>query len=73
MRTDGEDPLRQVSFQTGTAYRIEYGKKRVGKPGQNWLHQTKKYVYVEKFHMFSYSESRGEDDQIYQYAAQRRF
>ena len=27
LRTDEDDPLRQVSFQPGTAYRVEYGKK----------------------------------------------
>ena len=73
LRADAEDPLRQVSFQPGTAYRVEYGKKRIGKPRQNWIHQTKKYVYVEKFHLFSYNENRGEDNQIYQYAVQRKF
>lgn len=41
LRADAEDPLRQVSFQPGTAYRVEYGKKRIGKPRQNWIHQTK--------------------------------
>ena len=33
----------------------------------------KKHVYVEKIHLFSYNESRGEDNQIYQYAMQRKF
>ena len=36
------DPLRQITFQPNTAYRVFYGKKRVGKPRQNWVHQTKK-------------------------------
>ena len=48
IRSDSNDPLRQLTFQAGTCCRVEYGKKRIGKPRQNWIHQTKKYVYVEK-------------------------
>ena len=65
--------MRQVSFQTGSAYRVEYGKKRVGKPRQNWIHQTKKHVYINKFNMFSYDESKSQDDQIMKYATERKF
>ena len=32
LRTDNEDPSRQVNFQPNTAYRVEHGKKRIGKP-----------------------------------------
>ena len=65
--------MRQISFQADSAYRVEYGKKRVGKPRQNWIHQTKKYVYVNKFNMFSYDESKQQDDQIMRYAVERKF
>ena len=58
LRASHEDPMRQVSFQTGSAYRVEYGKKRVGKPRQNWIHQTKKHVYVNRFSMFSIQIAR---------------
>ena len=40
------------------------GTKRVGKPRLNWIHQTKKYVYVEKQHMFSYDGSVSQDKQV---------
>ena len=43
-RAPDEDPLRQITFQAGTCKRVEYGKKRVGKPRQNWIHQTKKHI-----------------------------
>ena len=68
-----DDPLRQVTFQPGTAYRVEYGKKRIGKPRQNWIHQAQKCVYVEKLHLFSYNETRAEDNQLLQNAVNRRF
>ena len=73
IRTDNSDPLRQLTFQAGTCCRVEYGKKRIGKPRQNWIHQTKKYVYVNKMQMFSYDESRAQDDQIMNHAVNRNF
>ena len=73
LRASDEDPLRQVSFQPGTAYRVQYGKKRIGKPRQNWIHQAKQFVYVDLLHLFSYSESKAEDNRILQHAASRRF
>ena len=73
LRADNNDPLRQVSFQPGTAYRVQYGKKRVGKPKQNWIHQTKKYVYVEQMHLFSYEESQAQDNRLLAHAQQKRF
>lgn len=73
LRADNSDPLREVTFQPDSASRVEYGKKRVGKPRMNWIHQTKKYVYVEKQHMFSYDESVSQDKQLLQWARERRF
>ena len=35
LRTNADDPLRQVSFLPDSAHRLDYGKKRVGKPRQN--------------------------------------
>ena len=40
LRSTNSDPLRQVSFMPNSASRIDYGKKRVGKPRQTWLHHT---------------------------------
>ena len=73
LRTDNEDPLRQISFQNTSAYRVEYGKERVGKPRQNWIHQTKKYDYVAKCCMFSYTESKQQDSQLLKYAREHCF
>ena len=46
-RTTQQDPLRQISFQPNSVNRIPYGKKRHGRPRQNWLHYTKK-KYTKK-------------------------
>ena len=73
MRSDNNDPLREISFQPDSAYRVEYGTKRIGKPRQNWIHQTKKYIYVTKKSLFSYSEDRDEDDKIMKWAQDRDF
>ena len=47
LRAEDDDPLRQVTFQPGTAYRVEYGEKRIGKPRQDWIHQAKKCLREE--------------------------
>ena len=72
-RTEDSDPLREVTFQPGTTYRVEYGKKRIGKPRQNWIRETKRFIYIEKQGLFSYTEAKREDDQILQWAKDRRF
>ena len=41
-RTTQQDLLRQISFQANSVNRVRYGKKRHGRPRQNWLHYTKK-------------------------------
>ena len=41
IRTPDADPLRQIPFQPRSAFRVQYGKKRCGRPRQNWLHYTK--------------------------------
>ena len=43
LRASDDDPLRQVSFQPGTAYRVQYEKKRKGKPtvGKIWQNYAK--------------------------------
>ena len=47
-RTTQQDPLRQISFQPNSVNRVPYGKKRHGRPRQNWLHYTKKIYTMKK-------------------------
>ena len=73
LRTNQEDPLRQITFQQDSAYRVSYGKKRVGKPRQNWIHQTKKYVYENVMGHWAYTEEKAQDDRIFNSARDRKF
>ena len=73
LRASDDDPLREVTFQPSSAYRVEYGQKRVGKPKQNWIHQTKKYIRVEKQHLFTYDETEAQHDEILKWAQERKF
>ena len=70
LRTDRDDPLRQISFQPDSAYRVSYGKKRVGKPRQNWIHQTKKYVHETVLGLY---EENAQDDRVLNCARNRKF
>ena len=72
-RTTQQDPLRQISFQPNSVNRVPYGKKRHGRPRQNWLHYTKKYIYEDKLHQFNYEETVQEDARIFNAANARYF
>ena len=39
LRTADTDPLRQVTYEPGTATLKQIGKRRVGRPRQNWAYQ----------------------------------
>ena len=45
LRAGPEDPMRQISFQPNNAIRVPYGRKRVGRPKQNWLQYAKKHTF----------------------------
>ena len=72
-RTSQQDPLRQVSFQPDSVNRIQYGKKRHGRPRQNWLHYTKQYIFEEKLQRYNYEESIQDDTHILNAAMARQF
>ena len=48
-----------------SATRIEYGKKRVVKPRQTWIHHAKKFVWEETLGRISYEETPVQDNLIY--------
>ena len=73
IRTSDADPLRQISLEAQSANRVQYGKKRCGRPRQNWLHHTKKYIYECKLNHHSYEEGPVDDNHIYNAALQRSF
>ena len=73
LRCGNTDPLRQVSFVPESAYRVDYGRKRPGRPRQTWLHYSKKYVYEETLGRVNYSESHDQDDFLYDATITRTF
>ena len=68
LRSNNDDPLRQF-FLPHSATRVEYGKRRCGRPRQNWLHTTKKHVYEHTLGHFNYDESMYEGYMIFAAAA----
>ena len=65
--------MRQVSFQPKSAYRVQFGKKRVGRPKQNWLHYAKKHTFENILRGYEYKETPDEDERIYNAALNRTF
>ena len=73
LRSNVDDPLRQISFLPYTATRVPYGTKRCGRPRQNWLHYTKKYAYENVLNFYNYEEDDPDDSRIYNAAMNRQF
>ena len=73
LRSNNSDPMRQISFLPDSAQRTDYGIKRVGKPRQNWLHHTKKYVYENVLGHYEYSETQVNDQKVLEAAIRRQF
>ena len=72
LRSSNDDPMRQVSFLPHSASRVGYGKKRVGKPRQNWLHHTKRFVYEQVLGYHNFDEHT-DDNCVYAAAMSRSF
>ena len=64
IRAQDTDPLRQVSLEPQSANRVQYGKKRCGRPRQNWLHGTRKYVFQIKLHLQNYEAGDADDRHV---------
>ena len=74
LRCRDDDPMRQVSFQPSSAIRVQYGKKRAGRPRQNWLHDyAKQHVFEHVLRGYNYNETVVEDTQVYTAAITRTF
>ena len=73
LRASHDDPMRQISFQPDCAIRVSYGKKRVGRPRQNWLHYAKKHTFEHILGGYDYTETVAEDSRIYDAALTRTF
>ena len=74
IRSNEEDPLSQITLQPNTAERPTLGKRRVGKPRQNWVKQTKKDIWAKTLNKLSpYTETKQQDLEIYNAAINRQF
>ena len=55
------------------ALRVSCGKKRVGRPRQNWLHYAKQHTFEHILGGYDYTETVAEDSRIYNAALTRTF
>ena len=51
IRADNEDPMRKVTFLPNTIEEWGFAHRRVGRPKDQWLHETKKLVWEKCRHM----------------------
>ena len=51
IRADNADPMRKVTFSPNTIVEWGYAHRRVGRPKDQWLYETKKLVWKKCRHM----------------------
>ena len=76
IRSDDTDPLRQGSYQPGSAAPIDIGKRRVGRPRQQWLYHSNSLVHSKFRHTVLTMDTISkifQDEAILQAALQRQF
>ena len=71
LRSPNSDPLRQVTYQPDSAEPVEIGKRRIGRPRQQWTFRSNELIRSK----LSHTDYRGFDVQnhnILTAARQRR-
>ena len=71
LRSPNSDPLRQVTYQPDSAEPVEIGKRRIGRPRQQWTFRSNELIHSK----LSHTDYRGFDVQnhnILTAARQRR-
>ena len=53
LRSTDTDPRRQVSYKPGSAAPLDIGKRRVGRPRQQWLYQSNALVHSRIRHILN--------------------
>ena len=71
-RSDDADPLSQVSYKPGSAAPIDIGKRRVGRPRQQWLYHPNALVHG-KFRHTDYNGYDFQNESILQAAFKEDF
>ena len=51
IRADNEDPMKKITFLPNTIEEWGFAHRRVGRPKDQWLHETKKLVWKKCRHM----------------------
>ena len=64
------DPLRQISYQPNTTEPFDIGRRRVGRPRQQWLHEVNSLIFSQVSH-YTYDNSDYQNDLILQQAQLR--
>ena len=72
LRSTDTDPLRQVSYKPGSAAPLDIGKRRVGRPRQQWLYQSNALVHSRIRHT-EYNGYDFQNEAILQAALRRAF
>ena len=49
IRASSDDPMRATTNKADTANPVDYGKRRIGGPKQQWTYQTNKHAYEKLF------------------------
>ena len=50
LRTTDRDPMRQVTYQSGSANPIHIGKRRIGRPRQQWTFRSNELMHNKISH-----------------------
>ena len=70
IRTGNNDPMRMMTYKPDSADPVDYGKKRVGGPKQQWVFQTDNLVYEKQIaYEGSYDSSQNQNNAFYNRAA----
>lgn len=71
LRTSSTDPMRQISYQPDSANPCLIGTRRVGRPRQQWLHNTNALIYTALTGNDNYMGSEAQTARILQAARDR--
>ena len=51
IRASNDDPMRKVTFAPNTVEECRYAQRKVGRPKDQWLHESKKAVWKKCRHV----------------------
>lgn len=71
LRAEATDPLRQVTYKPGSAVPVDIGKRRVGRPRQQWAFRSNKLIHQKISHT-DYHGYDFQDQNVHSAALQRR-